>query len=106
LLQGAGTLEFLAAWTATEVVAKILGVPVMTWVKAHGLVACPPRRAMRHAHGGTLLALRNAVLPRYEAVITLGYTVRTNSNQPGLPWQKNPSPNPRRRGAASPATPS
>lgn len=74
LLPGSSALEFLAAWTATEVVAKLLGVPIMTWIRAHGLVACPPRRAMRHAHGGSLVALRNAVLPRYEAVITLGYT--------------------------------
>jgi hypothetical protein len=75
-LRGRTALEFFARWTATEVVAKVLQIPVVIWIREEGLVPCRPGRSLEYLAGERRISLWNCVLPETKVTLTLGHCVR------------------------------
>jgi hypothetical protein len=50
---GVQTVEFHQRWVASEVLAKLADVPILEWLKTHGLFACAPGAPVRAEFPGT-----------------------------------------------------
>ena len=74
--RGCTALEFFARWTATEVVAKVLQIPVVIWIREQGLVPCRPGHSLEYLAGERRIALWNCVLSGAKLTLTLGHCVR------------------------------
>jgi hypothetical protein len=51
--------EFLKRWTATEVLAKLYDVPVLSWLAAHGLASAPCDEDWTLLHGAWVRSVQH-----------------------------------------------